>query len=76
MFPNRHAIYLHDTPEQYLMDREVRTFSSGCIRLADPHDFAYHLLERQTDDPVNMFQRILNTGQETQVNLDVHIPCT
>jgi len=74
MFPNRHAIYLHDTPEQYLMEREVRTFSSGCIRLADPHDFAYHLLERQTDDPVGMFQRILNTGQETQVNLDVHIP--
>ena len=36
--------------------------------------FAYHLLERQTDDPVGMFQRILNTGQETQVNLDVHIP--
>lgn len=74
MFPNRHAIYLHDTPEQYLMEREVRTFSSGCIRLADPHDFAYLLLERQADDPVNMFQRILNTGQETQVNLDVHIP--
>jgi murein L,D-transpeptidase YcbB/YkuD len=74
MFPNRHAIYLHDTPEQYLMDREVRTFSSGCIRLADPHEFAYRLLERQTDDPVGLFHRILDTGQETQVNLDVHIP--
>ncbi|MFW5655189.1 MAG: L,D-transpeptidase family protein [Roseicyclus sp.] len=74
MFPNRHAIYLHDTPEQHLMDREVRTFSSGCIRLADPHEFAYHLLERQTDDPVGLFHRILDTGQETQVNLDVHVP--
>ncbi|AHM05282.1 L,D-transpeptidase YcbB [Roseibacterium elongatum DSM 19469] len=74
MFPNRHAIYLHDTPEQYLMEREVRTFSSGCIRLDDPHEFAYHLLARQTDDPVGLFQRILRTGQETQVNLDVEIP--
>jgi murein L,D-transpeptidase YcbB/YkuD len=74
MFPNRHAIYLHDTPEQYLMDREVRTFSSGCIRLADPHDFAYHLLARQSDDPVNLFHRILNTGQETQLDLEEHIP--
>ncbi|MCU4651954.1 L,D-transpeptidase family protein [Roseibacterium sp. SDUM158016] len=74
MFPNRHAIYLHDTPEQYLMEREVRTFSSGCIRLDDPHEFAYHLLERQTDDPVGLFQRILNTGQETQLNLEQHIP--
>ncbi|MGP1358029.1 L,D-transpeptidase family protein [Roseicyclus sp.] len=74
MFPNRHAIYLHDTPEQHLMDREVRAYSSGCIRLADPHEFAYHLLERQTDDPVGLFQRILNTGQETQVDLETYIP--
>ncbi len=74
MFPNRHAIYLHDTPEQYLMEREVRTFSSGCIRLDDPHEFAYHLLERQTDDPQGLFHRILNTGQETQLDLEEHIP--
>jgi murein L,D-transpeptidase YcbB/YkuD len=74
MFPNRHAIYLHDTPDQYLMEREVRAFSSGCIRLDDPHDFAYHLLARQTDDPVGQFQRILNTGTETQVDLERNIP--
>ena len=74
MFPNRHAIYLHDTPEQYLMEREVRAFSSGCIRLDDPHEFAYHLLTRQTDDPVGLFQTILSSGQETQVDLDVEIP--
>ena len=74
MFPNRHAIYLHDTPEQYLMDREVRTYSSGCIRLADPHEFAYHLLARQTDDPVGLFQGIRATRQETQVELEEHVP--
>ncbi|NKX46207.1 L,D-transpeptidase family protein [Roseicyclus persicicus] len=74
MFPNRHAIYLHDTPEQHLMDREVRAYSSGCIRLADPHEFAYHLLARQTDDPVGLFQGILATGNETQVDLETYIP--
>jgi murein L,D-transpeptidase YcbB/YkuD len=74
MFPNRHAIYLHDTPDQHLMEREVRAFSSGCIRLDDPHEFAYHLLARQTDDPVGQFQRILNTGNETQLDLERHIP--
>jgi murein L,D-transpeptidase YcbB/YkuD len=74
MFPNRHAIYLHDTPEQHLMDRPVRAYSSGCIRLADPHEFAYHLLERQTDDPVGLFQGIRATGEETYVHLDEHIP--
>lgn len=74
MFPNRHAIYLHDTPEQHLMQRPVRAYSSGCIRLADPHDFAYHLLARQSDDPVGLFQGILASGQETYLHLDQHIP--
>lgn len=74
MFPNRHAIYLHDSPDQYLMEHEVRAYSSGCIRLDDPHEFAYHLLARQTDDPVGLFQGILATGEETYLDLDVHIP--
>jgi murein L,D-transpeptidase YcbB/YkuD len=74
MFPNRHAIYLHDTPEQYLMDREVRAFSSGCIRLADPHAFAHLLLARQSDDPVGLFQGILESRRETYLHLDQHIP--
>jgi murein L,D-transpeptidase YcbB/YkuD len=74
MFPNRHAIYLHDSPAQHLMTHTVRAYSAGCVRLDDPHEFAYHLLERQVEDPVNYFQSILRTGQETQVNLEVHLP--
>jgi L,D-transpeptidase YcbB len=74
MFPNRHAIYLHDSPDQYLMEREVRAYSSGCIRLDDPHDFAYHLLSRQMDNPQEYFQSILRTGDETTVELEQHIP--
>jgi L,D-transpeptidase YcbB len=74
MFPNRHAIYLHDTPERHLMDHPVRAYSSGCVRLADPHEFAYHLLARQSDDPVGLFQGILASGQETYLHLDTHIP--
>lgn len=74
MFPNAYNIYLHDTPSQNLFAREVRAFSHGCIRLDDPHDFAYALLARQTSDPVGYFQSILRTGQETQVNLEVPVP--
>ena len=74
MFPNRHNIYLHDTPHKRLFGREVRAFSHGCVRLNDPFDFAYMLLSRQEADPKATFQRILATGRETQVDLEEHVP--
>ena len=74
MFPNPHAIYLHDTPQRHLFSREVRAYSSGCVRLYDPHDFAYVLLARQVSDPETYFQRILRSGEQTIVPLDKPIP--
>jgi len=74
MFPNRHNIYLHDTPSKSLFNREVRAFSHGCIRLADPFDFAYALLARQEQDPQSVFQARLRTGNENVLPLDTQIP--
>ena len=74
MFPNPYNIYLHDTPSKSLFAQEVRDFSHGCIRLADPFDFAYALLAVQTADPKELFARYLNTGQETAVKLDKPVP--
>lgn len=47
MFPNQMAIYLHDTPADYLFSREERDFSHGCIRVERPVDFAHYLLQDQ-----------------------------
>ena len=74
MFPNPYAIYLHDTPDRHLFEREVRDYSSGCIRLYRPHDFAYVLLQRQMSEPQPYFQNILNSGQQTKVMLDEPFP--
>ncbi|WP_299322904.1 L,D-transpeptidase family protein [Parasphingopyxis sp.] len=40
VMPNRHAIYLHDTPQRHLFAETERTFSHGCIRVQDAMDFA------------------------------------
>lgn len=40
MFPNKHAIYMHDTPARGLFKRENRAFSHGCVRLHDPQAMA------------------------------------
>lgn len=49
IFPNRHAIYLHDTPAKALFSRSSRAFSSGCVRVQNPFAFAEVLL----NDPDN-----------------------
>lgn len=45
--PNRHDVYLHDTPRKDLFARVERTFSHGCMRVARMHELAALLLAEQ-----------------------------
>lgn len=74
MFPNKYNIYLHDTPAKNLFGRETRAYSHGCIRLADPFEFAYALLAKQSNDPEGLFKKTLASGTETQLNLKKPVP--
>ena len=74
MFPNPYNIYLHDTPTKSLFSKEVRAYSHGCIRLADPFDFAYTLLAAQVADPKAAFAAYLRSGPEQTVPLAVPVP--
>ncbi len=74
MFPNTYNIYLHDTPSKSLFQRETRDFSHGCIRLHQPFEFAYALLEKQESDPETFFRSRLDTGRETVVSLNEPVP--
>lgn len=40
MFPNNHAVYLHDTPNRSLFAGSQRALSHGCVRVDDPFRFA------------------------------------
>lgn len=44
LFPNKHAIYMHDTPAKSLFSRATRAFSHGCVRLSDPRAMAGAIL--------------------------------
>jgi len=50
MFPNKFSVFLHDTNHRDLFARDVRTTSSGCIRLRDPFELAERLLAGQGMD--------------------------
>jgi murein L,D-transpeptidase YcbB/YkuD len=73
MFPNEHAVYLHDTPSKYLFGRAERAFSAGCIRVEKPFDFAEVLMGRDgwTQE---RFQEVLDSGEIKTVFLSKPIP--
>ena len=47
MFPNKHNVYIHDTPSKSLFSRSSRAFSHGCVRVQDPQALAEVLLSEQ-----------------------------
>jgi murein L,D-transpeptidase YcbB/YkuD len=49
LFPNSFAIYLHDTPQGDLFEKDVRAFSHGCIRVERPGELAQYALGLSTD---------------------------
>lgn len=51
MFPNRYAVYLHDTPETQLFERDVRAFSSGCVRVEKPRALLHWLSQGEVAWP-------------------------
>jgi len=72
--PNRHDIYLHDTPSHGLFARAERAFSSGCIRVERAVDLAERLLAA---DPAWTRARIEETiaaGSTVTVRLPEPLP--
>jgi len=73
MFPNDHAVYLHDTPSTSLFDAADRSFSSGCVRVENPLQFARLLLDDPAWDDAAIAQAI-DSGRIQNVTLKRKIP--
>lgn len=70
MFPNRHLVYLHDTPGKHLFDKSTRAFSHGCIRLQNPFELAEILLGWGEDD----IRKVITTDKTRTVHLSERVP--
>jgi L,D-transpeptidase YcbB len=73
MFPNDHAVYLHDTPSRSLFARDVRAFSHGCVRVENPFQLAEVLLQAQTGWSEQRIRSMVGRG-ERMVVLEDKIP--
>jgi murein L,D-transpeptidase YcbB/YkuD len=67
MFPNRHAVYLHDTPSRELFQRSQRAFSAGCIRVRDPLELARLLLDDEDKWSARKIQALVDGARPQQV---------
>ena len=70
MFPDKHAIYMHDTPAKNLFQRVTRAYSHGCVRVQTPRKFAQIVLgwDRGRVDAA------IGSGQNRRVDLGKNIP--
>ena len=74
MFPNTYHVYIHDTPSKNLFTREIRNFSSGCIRVEKPDELAMKILADDKNWSIDKVRNAMFTGKEKRVNLTNHIP--
>lgn len=73
IFPNKHFVFLHDTPHRELFDRPERAFSSGCIRVEDPLKLAELLLDDDAYQKSDL-QRVVASRETQRINLKSTVP--
>ncbi len=69
LFPNSYNIYLHDTPNRNLFTQSSRTFSHGCIRIANPAKMAAYLLRTDTSWNENKIDSAMHMDEEEWITL-------
>jgi murein L,D-transpeptidase YcbB/YkuD len=69
MFPNKFNVYLHDTPSRDLFESNIRTFSSGCVRVEKPLDLAEYLLRADPTWTRPALLAAFERGEEQTVRL-------
>ena len=75
MFPNKYAVYLHDTDNKSLLDRRYKIYSSGCMRVKKPFDLVdtllVHAKGKYSDTKIS---KILESNKPTTIRLKKAIP--
>ena len=76
MFPNKHSVYIHDTPGKSLFTYARRAFSHGCIRLSKPEELLSTIASEDKNLDITKANEILaNTAiTDKSIGLDKKIP--
>ncbi|MFN4208061.1 MAG: murein L,D-transpeptidase [Agrobacterium albertimagni] len=70
LFPNEHAIYMHDTPSKSYFNRDMRALSHGCVRLAEPRVMAAAVMGTTVEE----IGKQIASGQNRAVQVPQKLP--
>lgn len=75
MFPNKYAVYLHDTDNKTLLTRRYKLYSSGCMRVDKPFELMDILLENSKKSYTRSdIEKIIETNKPATIRLDRPVP--
>ena len=74
MFPNKHDVYMHDTPQKFLFAKAVRAESHGCMRVQNPDQLATVLLGRDQGWSSARVHSSIQTTYDQHIGLKQKIP--
>ncbi len=74
MFPNSHAVYMHDTDEHRLFKSPVRAYSHGCIRLQKPQKLLEFITQNYTDESLDQIEKLKQSKKNHSIRLNQSIP--
>ncbi len=72
--PNRHAIFLHDTPSRHLFKNAARALSHGCIRTERATELAITLAILRGGKSADEAKSIMTSGKYTKVGFETPMP--
>jgi murein L,D-transpeptidase YcbB/YkuD len=74
LFPNEFSVYMHDTPNKKLFNRNVRAFSHGCIRLHKPRELLQTFSTFNTNINFKKSKKILKGKKKVYFGLKNKVP--
>ncbi len=73
-FPNPHAVYMHDTPQQSVFSKLLRFESSGCVRVQNVRDLISWLASETPGWDRRQIERVIESGERIDVKLQEPVP--
>lgn len=75
IFPNKYAIYLHDTPSKHYFSYESRAYSHGCVRVEKAMQLSDYILESDKNKyNLDSIYKFIDKRKEKTIKLKKKIP--